>query len=198
MSEPDDVSAKVEPETVEPETVEPETVVPETVVPDATARSARWPWLRSAVYSLMVFLSPAVWVIDTTSCAEEGVEAETTTRTGVELARGMGVVGVPDTIVFVGLIVLMIAAPWLAWRARTPLARVGFHILGLLLALFGMMCSGFLVFFTLFHIREVQPVGYLVLLLSFVPVIESFARIALGVTEARAQRPARAGPPSAA
>lgn len=197
MSDPEDVKAN-DP-APDPPAVDRPADLP--AAKGAPAPSGRWPWLRSVAYSLMVFLSPAVWVIDTSSCTAEGAEVERTTRTGIELARGMGVAGVPDTVIFVGLLAIMLVAPWLAWRARTPLARLGFHVLGLLTALFGMMCAWFLVFFALFEIREVQPVGYLVLVLSFVPLIESFARVALGVIEVRAHRraqPPRAGPAAGA
>jgi len=188
MSETEDVSA-TEPAAIDPAPADPRE-------PALGATSARWPWLRAVAYSLIVFLSPAIWVIDTSSCTAEGVDVETTSHTGIELAQGMGVQGVVETVTFFGLLVIMLAAPWLTTHARTPLRRLGLHVLGLAGAIFGLLYAGMVVFFTLFQSREVQPVGYLVLLLAVLPVIESFARIAAGVTEVRAHRlrPARAGP----
>ncbi len=160
-------------------------------VPTDEPKSARWPWLRSLGYSLMTLLSPAVWVIDTSSC--EGASAEATPLTGVQLVQGMDVSGVPDILLVIAMIAVTLGAPWLAWRARKPLARLGWHTLGLLGAVAGMLATGLVVYFTIFHVREVQAAGYLVLALGGAPVIESVVRIGLGIGELRAHR-ARAGP----
>lgn len=149
---------------------------------DATPPSARWPWLRSLLYSFVVALSPAVWVVETQSCSGSG--GETRELSGADLFAQLDVEDI-DQLWIGALFVLMLAAPFLAWRARTPLRRFAWHGVSLLGAAFGALATFTLVMFVLFASRIVRPVGYVVLALSLVPVVESIVRLVLGWREHR-------------
>jgi hypothetical protein len=162
--------------------------------PPAEPRSTRWPWLRSVAYSLIVALSPAIWVVETQSCSgEAAVGPSSVERTGADLFSRLGLVAF-DQLWVGAVMVLMLAIPFLAWRAPTPLARLVWHVAGLLSAMFGAMMTAMVVMFVLFAVRVVRPAGYLALLLGALPVIESVVRIVYGTIELRA---ARASPPAA-
>lgn len=157
--------------------------------------STRWPWLRSLSYSLIVALSPAVWVIETQSCSgEAGASGTTRELTGSQLFSELSIESPFDAAWIGTILCLMLAAPFLAYYARTPLLRVGLHVVGLLGAAFGTLSTFTLVMFVIFATRMVRPAGFLVLVLGTLPLIEGLVRLVLGGRELVAARRALASP----
>lgn len=153
---------------------------------DDRPASIRWPWSRSVLGGAIGLLLPFVWVVEASECGSH----TTTELTGAALVRALPIQD-PELWVTAVLVLLSLAAPWIAAGIVQQGPRLAVLVVGALGALVTTLFGAGMLLVTLFATRTLRPAGYVVLAILVLYALDALARLGFGVREWRAARRAR-------